>query len=81
MYVSGMLKQFCRSKFLIFDNWRDRKKKKNKGTSIFWLLVVGMHNRSTICPCVYQVSPLKALQKSVIKKLMFWYLRERKFKK
>ena len=26
--------------------WRDRKKKKSKGTSIFWLLVFGIHNRS-----------------------------------
>ena len=38
-----MLKQFCRSKFLIFANWRDRKKKKSKGTKIFWLLVFGVH--------------------------------------
>ena len=51
--IRGMLKQFCRSKFLIFVNWRDRKKKKNEGTSIFWLLVVGVHNRSTLFPlCV-----------------------------
>ena len=43
--------------------------KKNKGKSIFWLLVVGVHNRSTISSCVYQVSTLQALQKSVIKNL------------
>ena len=36
--IRGMLKQFGRSKFLVFANWTDRKKKKNKGTSIFWLL-------------------------------------------
>ena len=52
----------CSSKFLIFANWRDREKKKNKGTSIFWLLVFGVHNRSILCPCVYQVSTLCASQ-------------------
>ena len=25
---------------------------KNKGTSIFWLLAFGVHNRSSHCPCV-----------------------------
>ena len=38
--IRGILKKFCRSKFLIFAHWRYRKKKKNKGTSIFWLLVL-----------------------------------------
>ena len=61
--IRGMLKQFCRSKFLIFANWRDRKKKKSKGTSIFWLLVFGVHNRSTICPCVYQAPTLVSQKK------------------
>ena len=56
--IRDKLKQFCRGKFLIFANWRDRKKKKNKGTSIFWQLVFDVHNRSTFCPCVYQVSTL-----------------------
>ena len=35
--IRGKLKQFCRCKFIIVANWRDRKKNKNKGTSIFWL--------------------------------------------
>ena len=43
--IKVMLKQFLKKQAVIFGNWRDRKKKKNKGTSIFWLLVVGVHNR------------------------------------
>ena len=74
----------CRSKFLIFANWRDRKKKKNNGTSIFWLLVFGVHNRSTLCPCVYQVSTLCAsqfLRKERWNFLILENWRERKMKK
>ena len=42
--IRDMLKQDCRCNFLMFANWRDRKKKKNKGTSMYWLLDFGVHN-------------------------------------
>ena len=75
--IRGMLKQFCISKFLIFANWRQ--KKEAKGTSIFWQLVFGVHNRSTLCPCVYQFK-LSMPHRKVWQKINFWNLRERKLK-
>ena len=60
--IIDRLKQFVDASFLSLPIGETEKKKKNKGTSIFWLLVFGVHNRSTLCVCVFQVSTLSTSQ-------------------
>ena len=53
--IRSMLKQFCRYKILIFPNWRDRKKKKNKENG----QIKGMIRSSMLIPfyAIQQVIP------------------------